>query len=98
MWDVIEHDGPHGVSSLNSLLIRFCRMFASTLAEAEDFICIGLVPNGFVLGVPLELAVFKCLSSFVIKDWACNIYGWELMNCACNGVGRERIIVKGICK
>ena len=76
MWDVVEHDGPHGVSPLNPLLIRFRMMLASTLAESEDFICIGLVPNGFVLGVLSELAVFKCLSSFVVQDWHGINLGW----------------------
>ena len=50
MWDVVEHDRPHGVGPLNPLLIRFRKMLASTLAESEDFICIGFVPNALYLG------------------------------------------------
>ena len=82
MWDVVEHDGLHGVSPLHPLLIRFRRMLASTLAESDDFICIGFVPNGFVLGVPSELAVFKCLPSLAnyVADIICRQF---LANIAC---------------
>ena len=72
VWDVVEHNRPHSVGALNSLLLGFRRMLASTLAESEDFILVGFVPNSFALGLPTELAMFKCLPSFVIEDWARN--------------------------
>jgi hypothetical protein len=74
-------------------------MLASTLAESEDFVCVGFVPSGFVLGVSTELAVFKCLPSFVIEDWASNEH-WECLGCinVDDGVGGEFIIIDSICK
>jgi hypothetical protein len=66
MWDVVEHDRPHSVGACNSLLLRFCGVLATTLAESEDFICVGCVPSGFVFGMSSELAVFKCLRDQVL--------------------------------
>ena len=95
MWDVVEHDQPHGVGPLNPLLIGFRRMLASTLAESEDLICVGFVPSDFVFGMPSELAVFKCLPSFVVKDWACNEQ-WECFVFVCDGVGGEFIVIDSV--
>ena len=99
MWDVMENDRSHGVGPLNPLLIRIRRMLASPLAESEDLICVGFVQSSFVLGVPLELAVFECLSSFVVKDWARNEH-WECVGRVNvdNGVGGELIIIDSIRK
>jgi len=37
VWDVVEHDRPHSVGACNLLLLRFCGVLATTLAESEDF-------------------------------------------------------------
>jgi hypothetical protein len=95
MGDVVEHDGPHSVGACNSLLIWFCGMLATTLAESEDLICVGFVPSGFVFGMPPELAVFKCLSSFVVEDWARNEQ-WECFVFVSDGVGGEFIVIYSV--
>ena len=45
-------------------------MFASPLAESEEFVSIRFIPNGFVFGVSTELAMFECLTSFMVEHWA----------------------------